>query len=178
MSARNHVAVFGGSTYFRRQSFLVQCSTAGLPGQRVPETRLCCTPTVSFRHQSVKGLLPSVKHSPESARGDPQWASVPNSPYHDSPGHILPSQSPKTPADVEDKFDAVLPTETWSTEHSPHACLDSPRPDLTMHVSSHPLLAPTVAAEQAAATPYGQCGGVGFTGPMRCGTGYYCTVYK
>ncbi|KAK0752871.1 hypothetical protein B0T18DRAFT_356630 [Schizothecium vesticola] len=47
-----------------------------------------------------------------------------------------------------------------------------------MRVSSLPLLAATVVAQQAAATPYGQCGGLGFVGPAACGTGYYCTVYN
>lgn len=47
-----------------------------------------------------------------------------------------------------------------------------------MRVSSLPLLAATVAAQQAVADAWGQCGGLGFVGPSVCRTGYYCNVYK
>ncbi|KAM7194440.1 hypothetical protein V8F20_007966 [Naviculisporaceae sp. PSN 640] len=43
--------------------------------------------------------------------------------------------------------------------------------------STVPVLAATAAA-QSVAGPYGQCGGMGFTGPSACQTGYYCHTYN
>jgi hypothetical protein len=175
MSARKHLSVFGRSTFLRRQSFLVHCNSAGFPGRWIPETGPCCTPTVLFRHQSVKGLLPSAKYSPESARFGPQWTSVPNPPYLEVT--FYPVSLPWALADGEHKL-LLHPPECGHHSNPLRAFFERPRPDLNMRVSLLPLLAATVAAQQAAATPYGQCGGVGFVGPTGCGTGYYCTVYK
>lgn len=46
--------------------------------------------------------------------------------------------------------------------------------------SAVPLLgaAATSVVAQSQAGPYGQCGGVGWTGPVACQTGYYCYEYK
>lgn len=44
-------------------------------------------------------------------------------------------------------------------------------------VSLVPLLTAATAA-QSTAGPYGQCGGIGYSGPTLCGAGYGCTTYK
>ncbi|KAL1867825.1 hypothetical protein VTK73DRAFT_3967 [Phialemonium thermophilum] len=42
---------------------------------------------------------------------------------------------------------------------------------------SVPLVAITVIA-QGTVAPWGQCGGIGYSGPSACGAGYGCTSYK
>ncbi|KAK4097262.1 carbohydrate-binding module family 1 protein [Parathielavia hyrcaniae] len=43
--------------------------------------------------------------------------------------------------------------------------------------ASLPLFA-AAATAQATAGPYGQCGGIGYSGPSACGSGYGCTTYN
>ncbi|KAK3935632.1 carbohydrate-binding module family 1 protein [Diplogelasinospora grovesii] len=44
-------------------------------------------------------------------------------------------------------------------------------------IGAIPFIA-SAAAAQATAGPYGQCGGIGYSGPTACGSGYFCTTYN